>query len=325
MENMKNLPKVAIAMAVYKPNLKFFRQQLESINKQDYDNINLLIWNDSPHEFHCDEIVSKYITRFPYRILDNGQNNGVTQAFAYLTEAAEGKYIAYCDQDDIWKENKISVTVAFMEGYPECSCCHCECQLIDDRNHVVKEHYYPEKLDILNDVKYQKESFFVKNWSLGCAMTLPVTVAKAALPFPDMIFHDQWLEMFALTKGQFYYLQENLLQHRVHGSNNSQTLHGVKTKSDYYRLKLNKEKALFVFLQNHLSYWKDYQKEGMWIEARVAYAKYPGLKTFFRMCHFIKVRPGVTLFELLMPFIPHWMFSKILSIIREEVRKFGIR
>lgn len=322
---MKNLPKVTIAMAVYKPNLNFFRQQLESINKQDYDNINLLIWNDSPHEFHCDEIVSKYITKFPYRILDNGQNNGVTQAFAYLTEAAEGKYIAYCDQDDIWKENKISVTVAFMEGYPECSCCHCECQLIDDHNHVVKEHYYPAGLDILNDIEYQKETFLVKNWNIGCAMAMPISIAKAALPFPNMVFHDQWLEMFALTKGKFFYMQDSLLQHRIHGTNNSQTLHGVKTKSDYYRLKLDKEKAFFLFLQNHLSYWKEYKNEGMWIEARAAYAQYPGLKTFFYMCQFIKVRPGVTLFELLMPFIPHWMFSKILSIIREEVRKFGIR
>lgn len=322
---MNKLPKVTIAMAVYKPKLEFFRQQLESINEQDYGNIHLLIWNDSPREFCCEKFVSQYITKIPYRILDNGKNNGVTQAFAHLTENADGKYIAYCEQDDIWMENKISVTVDFLEKNPECSCCHCECQLIDDGNHIIKEHYYPTELDVLNDIKYQKKSFFVKSWNLGCAMTLPVTVARSALPFPKMIFHDQWIEMFALTKGKFYYLPQTLLRHRVHGTNNSQTLHGVKSKYDYYQLKLNKEKSFFTYLKKRLPYWKEYQEEEMWIEARENYAQYPGFSTFLHLCHFIKVRPGVTLFELIMPLIPEWMFSRILNIIREEVRKFGIR
>ena len=65
---MKKLPKVTIAMAVYKPNLDFFRQQLESINKQDYGNVSLLIWNDSSQDFQCEEIVSQYITKIPYRM-----------------------------------------------------------------------------------------------------------------------------------------------------------------------------------------------------------------------------------------------------------------
>lgn len=325
MIKMNKLPKVTIAMAVYKPKLEFFRQQLESVNEQDYGNIHLLIWNDSPQEFCCEKFVSQYITKIPYRILDNGKNNGVTRVFARLTEAADGKYIAYCDQDDIWMNDKVSVAVDFLEKHPECSCCHCECQLIDDANHIVKEHYYPAELEVLNEIKYQKKSFFVKNWSLGCAMTMPITVAKAALPFPDMIFHDQWIEMFALTKGKFYYLPQTLLQHRVHGTNNSQTLHGVKTKAEYYQLKLDKEKSLFDYLKGHLSYWKEYQKEEMWIEARSKYAQYPGIKNFFCLSQLIGVRPGVTLFELVMPLIPEWLFSRILNIIRQEVRKFGIR
>lgn len=325
MSKMKKLPKVTAAMAVYKPDLDFFRQQLESINEQDYGNVSLLIWNDSPREFQCEEIVSQYITKIPYRILDNGHNNGVTQAFAHLTEAADGKYIAYCDQDDIWLKNKISVTVAFMENHPECSCCHCECQLIDEQNHVVKKQYYPASINVLNDIKYQKDTFLVKSWNIGCAMTMPTSVAKAALPFPNMVFHDQWLEMFSLTKGKFCYMKETLLQHRVHGTNNSQTLHGVETKADYYRLKLGKESHFFCFLKEHLDYWKEYQKVGLWIQAREEYSNHPGIDTFFRLCKFLQVRPGVTLFELLMPIIPDRMFFGILRLIREEVRKFGVR
>lgn len=322
---MCNLPKVTIAMAVYKPDLAFFKQQLKSVNAQDYENIELLIWNDSPSDFNCQEFVFQYITQMPCRVIDNGRNNGVTQAFAYLTAAADGKYIAYCDQDDIWMSNKISVTIAFLEAHPECSCCHCECQLIDDHNHVVKEKYYPNKIDVLNRRQYQKDIFFVKNWNLGCAMTMPSGVAKKALPFPDMIFHDQWLEMYALTMGKFYYMPQTLLQHRIHTTNNSQTLHGVETKKDYYRLKLEKEEKFFVFLKKHLSYWKEYEKYGKWIEARKNYAKHPGVCSFVNLLQQLKIRPGVTAFEILMPFIPDVMFSSVLKIIRKEIQKFGIR
>lgn len=322
---MHNMPKVTIAMAVYKPDLFFFKQQLESIDSQDYDNLELLIWNDSPSDFDCRKYVSQYMTRVSYRILDNGKNNGVTLAFEHLTKAADGEYIAYCDQDDIWLHDKVSKSIAFLENHPECACCHCECQLIDDNDRVIRNKIYPASLDIVNNEAYQKKTFFVKNWGVGCAMTMPNVVAKSALPFPTMVFHDQWLEMFALTMGKFYYMPQLLIKHRIHGTNNSQTLHGVSTKEDYYRLKLEKEVKFYAFLQERLSFWQEYQDIGKWIQAREKYAKNPGLISFLGLLPWIGVRPGVTLFELLIPLIPNKMFSAILNLIRKEVRKFDIR
>lgn len=322
---MCNLPKITIAMAVYKPNLSFFKQQLKSIDEQDYKNMELLIWNDSPNDFDCKEIVSQYITQVPYRIIDNGKNNGVTQAFEQLTIASAGKYIAYCDQDDIWMPNKVSVTVDFLEAHPECSCCHCECQLINDNNYVMKSKFYPAEINVINDVNYQKNTFLIKSWGLGCAMTMPSVVAKSALPFPEMVLHDQWLEMYALTKGKFYFIPEVLLKHRIHGTNNSQTLHGVETKSDYYKIKLGREKSFFDFLRKRLPYWNEYKDEGNWINARVKYANNPSFSTFCALLYLFKVRPSVTLFELLIPFIPEVLFSGTLKLIRKEVRKFGVR
>lgn len=63
----------------------------------------------------------------------------------------------------------------------------------------------------------------------------------------------------------------------------------------------------------------------MWIQARENYAKYPGFGTFFHLYQFIKIRPGVTLFELSMPLIPEKLFTGILYVIRKEIQKFGVR
>lgn len=322
---MKSYPSVTIAMAVYKPDRDFFIKQLQSIDAQDYPNTKLLIWNDSPQDTNLTDIVSQYVTQIPYKILDNGKNNGVTQAFANLTEATTSKYIAYSDQDDIWLPDKISVMVQFMEKHTDCSCCHSDASLIDENDNIVRESIFPKKIALINSSSYQERTFIDKSWNIGCAMVMPTKVAKKSLPFPDMVFHDQWLEIFALTAGKFSYIPDVLIKHRVHSTNNSATLHGVNSKKDYYEKKLSKDANFLEYVINRLLLKEEYREEIKWVQARKAYACNCNVKTFCNLLSTIKVRPMVTVFELLLPFIPEAMFEGVLSLIRKEIRKFDIR
>lgn len=316
---------VTVAMAVYKPNIDWFIKQLQSINDQDYRPLELLIWNDSPQDFDGQDIVSRYITNIPYQILDNGHNNGVTRAFEELTKHANGKYIAYSDQDDIWMTNKVSVMVEFMKCHPKCICCHSDVELIDEESKVIRKSIYPACVEKINNKKYQEKTFLVKSWNVGCAMMMTTEDAKAAVPFPTMVYHDQWLEMYALALGDFCYISDCLIQHRVHGSNNSQTLHGISNKRDYYRIKLTREVSFFDFLIQHLPCGNMYETEAAWIRAREAYSKHHGIRSFIHLLSFIKTRPTITIFELMLPFIPDTIFSGIVNMIRKEVRVLGYR
>lgn len=322
---MTDRPKVVIAMAVYKPNIEWFIKQLASIDEQDYPNVELLIWNDSPKDFDCRDIVAEHVTHIPYHILDNGRNNGVTKAFENLTVHADGKYIAYSDQDDVWMTNKISIMTKFMEEHPACACCHSDVELIDEENHLVRKSIYPKALQELNDVNYQKKAFLVRSWNVGCAMMMTTKAAKMSVPFPDMVYHDQWLEMYALAVGTFCYIPDCLIQHRVHGSNNSQTLHGIDHKQDYYDVKLKREVDFFDFLIEHLPCKDEYRTEELWIKARKDYCEHHSPLNFVRLAQYLRIRPTVTLFELLLPFIPDVVFSGLIQLIRKEVRVLGYR
>lgn len=322
---MSTHPLVTIGMAVYKPNMEWFIKQLQSIDNQDYESIELLIWNDSPKSFTCDEVVAKYVKNIPFRILDNGTNNGVTRAFENVTKNAEGKYIAYSDQDDIWMPNKISMMTTYMENHPDCVCCHSDVQLINETDTVVRQSLYPVSLSRLNEKDYQETTFLVDNWNIGCAMMMKTSAAKAAIPFPTMVYHDQWLEMYTLSLGDFSYIPDCLIQHRVHGTNNSQTLNGVHTKRDYYNVKLAREVNFFDFVTKKLSNNELYSKEGNWIAARKNYSEKFSIKNFAQMIRYISVRPTVTIFELLLPFIPDSVFAFIVKSIRKEVRTLGVR
>ena len=322
---MAEKPTVTVAMAVYKPNIDWFIKQLQSINNQDYRPLDLLIWNDSPIDFDGQELVAKYARDIPHQILNNEKNNGVTKAFEKLTENTHGKYIAYSDQDDIWMPRKISIMVDFMEKHPSCVCCHSDVELIDGGDRIVQKSIYPRTLKEINDVRYQKRTFLVKSWNVGCAMMMTTQAARAAIPFPTMVYHDQWLEMYALSVGEFCYIPDRLIKHRVHDANNSQTLHGINTKEDYYNVKLAREVHFFSFLVKRLPYKDIYQNEAEWIEARKEYRYTHNISTFITLLKCLKNRPTITLFELMLPFIPNRVFSSIVKIIRKEVKAMGYR
>ena len=322
---MLEKPLITIGMAVYKPNEEWFIEQLQSIDNQDYEPIELLIWNDSPLDYDCKDIVAKTLKRVPYQILDNGKNNGVTKAFELVTAQAHGQMIAYSDQDDIWDLHKISIMVGFMEQHPDCICCHSDVELIDGKGHTVKKSIFPECLDRINERKYQEEVFLTKNWNVGCAMMMQTMAAKAAIPFPGMVYHDQWLEMYALSLGKFYYLPECLIQHRVHGNNNSQTLRGISDKKGYYAVKLKREIDFFNYLTASLPCKDIYKKEKKWILAREKYSQDTNFFNFMNLFQYIRIRPTVTVFELLLPFIPDFLFIKFVEGIRKEVKSLGYR
>ena len=81
-----NGKKVNILLSVYNPNVTYLVEQLKSIDKQKYRIL-------------------------PYK----KKNIGYVKAFEYLVEQADGNYIAFCDQDDIWDKTKIEKCIQCME------------------------------------------------------------------------------------------------------------------------------------------------------------------------------------------------------------------
>ena len=105
-------PRIAILMAVYDPRMDWLREQLLSLNAQTYPNLMLYVRDDCsptvPYE-DIQQCVRECITNFPYVMTRNERNLGSNLTFQQLTLEAEGVYFAYCDQDDIWLPEKLTV------------------------------------------------------------------------------------------------------------------------------------------------------------------------------------------------------------------------
>ena len=211
-------PLVTIIMALYQPNVIWLKELLQSLNNQDYSNLELLVWNDCPSEENHEEIFSKYITQFPYQIIRGKNNLGSNKAFEKLTEMAQGDYLAYCDQDDIWHSNKISTLVHQMKKNEATLSCSDMCVIDGDGRHIA---------DTIREVRprhkfvkdeRQIESLLIKNFVTGCTMIVCKDFAKKALPFPDyqLMVHDHWLALWNSVYGKIFICPLSLIDYRIH-------------------------------------------------------------------------------------------------------------
>lgn len=102
-------PKVLILMGTYNGE-NYLRQQLDSIFNQTYSNIEVLVRDDGS----SDEtllLLDQYAKQYPIKII-KGDNKGAFENFCELIKIAPPcDLYAYCDQDDVWTENKIEKAV----------------------------------------------------------------------------------------------------------------------------------------------------------------------------------------------------------------------
>jgi glycosyltransferase involved in cell wall biosynthesis len=102
---------VSVAMATYRGE-RFILDQLNSIAAQTHLPDELVVTDDSPDSSTFD-ILRRFAETapFPVRILKNETRLGYRGNFLKAMSLCRGDLIALCDQDDIWKREKIECVV----------------------------------------------------------------------------------------------------------------------------------------------------------------------------------------------------------------------
>ena len=87
-----------------------------NLNKNTYTDWILEICDDGSTDRTL-EIIGEYQEQYPDKILlhRNEENQGVTVNFLEGAKRAQGEYVMFCDQDDVWLPEKIEKTLHFMK------------------------------------------------------------------------------------------------------------------------------------------------------------------------------------------------------------------
>jgi glycosyltransferase involved in cell wall biosynthesis len=99
---------VSVIICVYNSSA-FIAEAIESVLKQDYPKIELIVVNDGSSD-NSAGIATRYSQ---VKLLSHATNQGLPSARNTGIKAASGEYIAFLDADDQWAPTKISTQVKF--------------------------------------------------------------------------------------------------------------------------------------------------------------------------------------------------------------------
>lgn len=315
---LKEYPEVSILMAVYEPRMDWFEKQLKSLNSQDYPNLSLIVLDDcspkTPFK-EIEEMVKKHILNFPFKILRNEHNTGSTKAFERLVAEADTPFIAFCDQDDIWESFKISVCMETLLKERAIFVCS-DVKVIDGEDNIIAESI----TDVNRRHSFENlsaDGLVFKNFAIGCTVVMETKVAKDAMPFIDGMVHDHWLVLFAASTGKICVCPQKLIRYRIHGGNQTGVLSKIKSKDDYFKMRILPFKNQILQIEKRLDL-KILPAAKEWAFAREDFfLKRTG--AFKKLWKHRKLNLPVSLFEMATRFMPDFLYKILLRALQKGI------
>lgn len=216
--------KISIAMTTFN-GARFLRQQLDSISAQSRLPDELVICDDQSTD-ETMAIVQDYRRRapFPVRVEINDERLGSTRNFEKAIELCTGDVIALCDQDDVWRRQKLLVIEAEFLADAEVGAVITNADLIDDHGSPLRGDLWSRST--LNKER-QRALATPRRYDLllGFPFTTGATMAfrgrfkPLLLPFPTnapTFIHDRWISSVIGAVSGLSFVDEKLVAYRVH-------------------------------------------------------------------------------------------------------------
>lgn len=105
---------VSIIMPVYNVE-KYIKNTILCIQKQTYENWELIMVDDNSSDSSC-KIIQQFIDNDSrIKLIRSKENRGAAVSRNIGIKQAKGRYLSFLDSDDLWKENKLTKQLEFME------------------------------------------------------------------------------------------------------------------------------------------------------------------------------------------------------------------
>ena len=208
----------------------YIEEQLDSLLRQKDVDLRIVIRDDASKD-NTIKIIEDYIKNNTsgagITLLESDGNLGPAKAFLeLLKKAPSADYYAFCDQDDVWLEDKIEKTRRHMErleedgGKDRPALVFSDLAVVDEDLCVIaKSMNEYQKLD---PERTGFGDLLIQSVVSGCTMMMNrACVEKAMQGFnPDnIIMHDWWCSLVAARFGRISYLDEAPILYRQHGGN----------------------------------------------------------------------------------------------------------
>ena len=226
-------PTVALLLSTYNGE-SFLAAQLDSLLRQTHGNF-LVVARDDGSTDGTPAILENYRRAHPalfFLLKDDAGNRGPSASFSLLCEyvlenrarLAAGRLVAcFCDQDDVWADDKLEVQLAaLLEAEAGDSAkpvlVHSDLTVVDESLAEIDASF--ARYQGLETDRRSFPNLAISNLVTGCTAMFNEALMAIALPVPKRaIMHDWWFAMAAAAFGELVFLPQPLIKYRQHGSN----------------------------------------------------------------------------------------------------------
>lgn len=224
---------VVILLSTYNGAI-FIKELLNSLLIQTYKDWVMFIHDDGSNDT-TNSIIDDYCCKYSnIQRIDIPERLGAKESFLRMMMEVEANYYFFCDQDDIWKEDKVEKSLSLIKEmerqYVDVPLIvHSDLEVTDENLNIVSTSFWKQ-----SGINIKKLTTFNRigahNLVTGCTMLINHRAKEAVVyPAPNATMHDAWISLCVLKNGGgIYGIEEPLIKYRQHSNNTLGVAHSQK-------------------------------------------------------------------------------------------------
>ena len=219
--------KLAILLATYNGE-RYLQEQIDSLYRQTYKDWVLYIHDDGSTDGTCGIISKNAAEHGNIVVMEHQGGHGAKDNFFGMLERVDADYYMFCDQDDVWLEDKVEKSLKRMHEVERSArggeipvVVHCDLFVVDEGLNLINDSFWryagidPDYLVTFNRVSQY-------NLATGCTMLINAKAKAVAMAYPyeNAHMHDSWITACVFKDGgRVSAIKEQLIYYRQHSKN----------------------------------------------------------------------------------------------------------
>ena len=206
----------------------YLQAQLDSLLAQTRLPDEIVIADDASSDATW-EILQAFVARaraldIDVQVQRNPSNLGYVENFSSALLRATGSVLFLCDQDDVWRPDKLALMAARFTDDPSLLLLHSDARLVDADGASL----HCLAFDAMQLTASEKQAIHAgrafevvmrRSFVIGATAAIRSGLLHLALPVAPGWVHDEWLAAVAAASGRVDFMDEALIDYRQHGGN----------------------------------------------------------------------------------------------------------
>lgn len=222
-------PLITVIITTYNRKT-YLEEAIYSVAHQTFTNIEIIVVDDGSILNYAESICNQF-TNCNYYYKPNG---GLASARNYGVSIAKGNYIAFLDDDDFWRFDKLEKQVEILNNNQSVDCVHSSAAVVDEKGNLTGQCIGAAQN------KIHKRSGYVFWNALSCwVVKSPTPLIRKKVFQPDLLFD----ETIKVGEDVDFY-QRMFYRHKIHYIN--EPLAFYREYSNQERLSVQREKYIGI-------------------------------------------------------------------------------